>query len=867
MGTPYIGPGAVLDPDILSKGFSDDFYIPNDLGVAAGDLPVFTAAGLPSVISVGDDGTLLTADPTAPEKMSYQHPNKGSALSIKNFQAKADCVVFPAGASVTSGSTTVTITAHGLTAADNGKSIIVALGAAGSVDLVTTITYLGVNTLTMAAAAGATKSGMDCAIGTDNSPIMNQAITWALLADRPVFVPSGSYLLATQAYSNTAMTKGVEILGDSNGQSEFVKGYDDGSLSLFRFEGQTIGSTAVLTANSVAGQQTLTVDSTANMKVGYYLEISDSSQQLFGEIGKVLYSIMGEVARVQTIVDSTHVTLCGRMEIPIAAATSKIVIHKPCSGFAIKDIKLTNPTPRTQKDGTHWFDIVNAQDLVIDNVKIKDTDCAVFRLQSVYNFMIDRLWNLDAHDSTTALPYIVALAQTTCHGRISNSYSRNGRHLVSSLPSSTKPAPAHILISDCIATEHTSQPFDMHPGTRHVVFDNCYTHASSTVPLSMLSDGTSTNGDGSGFQLRGPDMILRNCTAVGAFHGVDIYNGADRAQVINCKFIGCDQGVYIRNSTDFKIDNVDIINPITTGLRVETTDAAWAGWVTKGRVRNCRVDGDPSDYAFRFNTWHNNFDVDNLQATDATRKSIGMSAKTLATAATLTLPEFGREFGMTGTTNITAMTVHQHWAHRMSTLLASTSFSMTSGTGLVVKNGTVNLVSGDSITFVCDGVTWTEVSRKVVEVIHITKGSATSRNTTTTVTSDPDLTVSTLIPGVTYKFKLCIIHRGDGTTGDLKGALTLPSGATAKYAVNVPATNTASGVTVWTNNGRYIVNAGTFPAGNIDTSTDDISVCEGVIIMGANAGTVAFQWAQNGSIGTDTTVQAGSFWTFERVVA
>jgi hypothetical protein len=141
----------------------------------------------------------------------------------------------------------------------------------------------------------------------------------------------------------------------------------------------------------------------------------------------------------------------------------------------------------------------------------------------------------------------------------------------------------------------------------------------------------------------------------------------------------------------------------------------------------------------------------------------------------------------------------------------------------------------------------------------VTKPSDTARNTTTTVTNDPDLQISAA-SGAQYWLHGTIEYKGT-TNGnsDIKFQINAPAGATG--FVNITYI-TLAGLAGSTDNMQVNVNhtAGTNGTANIEPLT-----FSGVITLAGTAGIVAFAWAQNTSNGTNTTVLAGSALIAQRV--
>src|SRR6266508_5877052 len=100
-----------------------------------------------------------------------------------------------------------------------------------------------------------------------------------------------------------------------------------------------------------------------------------------------------------------------------------------------------------------------------------------------------------------------------------------------------------------------------------------------------------------------------------------------------------------------------------------------------------------------------------------------------------------------------------------------------------------------------------------------------------------------------------ILYDG-ATAGDMKVAWTLPAGATFRYRHTGPATGMAG--TSGDIDYREINEGDTLGLGAAGAGTTLVLVVQGVLSIGATAGTFRLQWAQFASSGTATRVFAGS---------
>jgi len=131
------------------------------------------------------------------------------------------------------------------------------------------------------------------------------------------------------------------------------------------------------------------------------------------------------------------------------------------------------------------------------------------------------------------------------------------------------------------------------------------------------------------------------------------------------------------------------------------------------------------------------------------------------------------------------------------------------------------------------------------------KAAATSRTNDATLASDPDLQFA-MAAGETYAIRLKVFFTAPATPG-LKFALVGPASPTrvqAERRVRAP------GGTTETIAGDDVYTASTAIAGN--ATAHGFLTMDIVVENGANAGTFAFQWAQNAANANACAVRAGS---------
>lgn len=138
------------------------------------------------------------------------------------------------------------------------------------------------------------------------------------------------------------------------------------------------------------------------------------------------------------------------------------------------------------------------------------------------------------------------------------------------------------------------------------------------------------------------------------------------------------------------------------------------------------------------------------------------------------------------------------------------------------------------------------------------KTSDESVISSTTYQNDDQLNGWSVVALAVYELDLHVIYQA-GATGQFKNKFVLPSGCTVEgwdFAYDNGATEMAAG-TAGTTDAAVTGLPGT--GGNMPY------LVRGTLFVGANAGTVDWQWAQTTSNATATIVRKGSFCTLRRI--
>lgn len=142
--------------------------------------------------------------------------------------------------------------------------------------------------------------------------------------------------------------------------------------------------------------------------------------------------------------------------------------------------------------------------------------------------------------------------------------------------------------------------------------------------------------------------------------------------------------------------------------------------------------------------------------------------------------------------------------------------------------------------------------------VTVIKPADTARNTTTSMSNDPDLVLN-LAASATYEIRGVIFYDGPAAgSSDLKCTFTIPSGASGQYAVahqNLSASYVSPFASNWTD---------TVTSNSNGTSTIMTYTVWGLLIT-TTAGAMHYQWAQNTSNATNTHIKAQSFLCAQRI--
>lgn len=141
------------------------------------------------------------------------------------------------------------------------------------------------------------------------------------------------------------------------------------------------------------------------------------------------------------------------------------------------------------------------------------------------------------------------------------------------------------------------------------------------------------------------------------------------------------------------------------------------------------------------------------------------------------------------------------------------------------------------------------------------KTAATSRNTTTTPTIDPDIQC-TMESNSVYHYKMDLVYFQSAGTPGVRLDLVIPSGGTASFAPLGPGTGTSSfnDIVCFPANPLVadIVTTAMATGNGTATTTNGFTILISGVCVTSSGGTFGLSWAQQVSAGTNSTFQPGS---------
>lgn len=443
------------------------------------------------------------------------------------------------------------------------------------------------------------------------------AVTQARADGRSVYIPDGTYF-ADGALTPVDAVGGIHIAGAGMGRTILL--HERPGNFLFGALGTIDLNIAVQSdAGNVAGTQTLKLLSTAGLTAGDLVALRDPSQIYLNHDIGLTVAIAGERARIKSVDSATQITLWGLKEFSYTPAAFMYKITAAVN-YSIEDLTVRNVGAGSGGSGARAIKLDYVDRLDLRNVEFIGLDDDAIRLKFVTNFRIANCHGIDLTSEGSNTPYMITPVEGCSFGVVEGCTLTRGRHLITGGAGSNNPAPAHILVANCIGRECFPTPFDVHPGGgRKWTFANCQSIAGDSAGGPPAELGIQT----SGFQIRGDDCLVRDPMTAGYDIGVQLVYGEGN-RVRGGDLSACDIGVLVNGSIGASVKGVKIKNPREHALEVKNT-LDLLPTLTNVELDDIDVEGNPSGAAFEFTEWDDSFEISNrgLRAPDATTKFNG----------------------------------------------------------------------------------------------------------------------------------------------------------------------------------------------------------------------------------------------------
>lgn len=711
----------------------DDPRIPTDDWSDTSD--VWTASGWEATT---DFNSILGDDPaggwdTVQERLEALSATGG--FNVREFAKligatvpKNDAVEIT-GASITSGSNALSwsgaTTAMQLAvAAGNTLTVVLAGAGASNANLVTTVTAVTVGGgspgLTLANNAGTTRGSGTCygIVGTNNSPGFATIAAAAQAVSAKLLYQGGGYLFHGTAWSAaSANAAPLMIKGAGWGTTKFWRTHQTEAVFT---GGGTYGTVDVdLSGAHDAGDGVITLTSVTGLVVGDYLTLCDDTQPIPGEEPSAA-ALRGETVRIKSI-SGSDLTLEGPLENDYADAT-RVRSLRPMRGLWVEGIEFDNPVQYTGGAAARWFNLPYHREHTFKDCRFKRTDVDSIRINGQAGLFenlrfIDHSSARDTHlDGTTTLGYTINLAHTSSDNIIRNVFAEGCRHAFTTSSNSAEIPPRHNKVIDSFSWFCEESGFDTHPTAEHQEFIGC-TAVSGDLENAI---GSGSSVGIAGFQVRGSNTKIVNCTAIGFDFGIRIDQGANDCLIDNPDVSGCRIGVLIAGGNNCRIVDGEI-EAYDADVWVTYDDDYGAGTVDAFSIERTLLKGDPSVAALDFasdhgeytGVWDNDFHIDCRFADTVTTKAAGWSAHTLASGAALAIPTQSNVYRLTGTTGTTLAAPSLANYGDIVTIQgpATGLVTVTADADLALNTPTFVMNQYCQLTLMCNGTQWVEISR------------------------------------------------------------------------------------------------------------------------------------------------------------
>jgi len=251
------------------------------------------------------------------------------------------------------------------------------------------------------------------------------------------------------------------------------------------------------------------------------------------------------------------------------------------------------------------------------------------------------------------------------------------------------------------------------PGTSGI---NCAAAAAAVSNNVTISSNVIESAGSSGIVLDKTNefTVVGNTITNGAVHGMLLSatnsNGTVSGNTIKSNTI---YGIALVTSNRVAITGNDVITNTSHGIHLDSSqDCSVVGNVCNGNGGQPFVSANSSDWNLvSGNNFHGNTnDIPVVVGANSmmSRDHLLTAVNTLASATALTLIPYTDYITITGTANITSIATS--WARRFVTLKFQDGATITKGSNLKIAATWVT-TANDTLSLVCDGIDWYEVSR------------------------------------------------------------------------------------------------------------------------------------------------------------
>jgi hypothetical protein len=459
--------------------------------------------------------------------------------------------------------------------------------------------------------AGGTVGGATVTYGADDTVALRAAIADGVARGRAVHIPAGNYLCSGPicAISSTvAGEQGPVVYGDGAAVT-ILTAYLPGSVAqaaaLFDVRG-SVGPRIPAPDLGAAGGRVLTLPSSAGLARDQLLYLIDEGQPFLGRGSRSPAGYAGELVRICEVLSSTQVLTYGGLEYTYGPGAH---YQQPAhlDGFTLRELTIRNPAPATQSVAARALTLRLVNNVRIENVRFESLDGCAIRLSRAHDFRVQGCEFLGLQQvRTDNNPYGICCAEWCSSGLVIGCNGDVGCHLFTTGCNPRASPPNHIVVANCVASNHTKAAFDTHPGSRFITFTGNQVHGCS----------------GPAFQIRGPDCQVIEPVVSGlgpaagdedgrSAVGVYFVFGADRGRLRGGRIAGVHHGVIIRDSSEVSVVGTRLQNVRECGVEV-TRDGSYPTPVNIA-IDDVDIVGASAATGLRFGVWDDSYRVERVR--------------------------------------------------------------------------------------------------------------------------------------------------------------------------------------------------------------------------------------------------------------